>query len=76
MNITQRDRHALFTKLQSAIGEPEAGNLMELLPLQPNAEPVTRADMASFRDVMRGEMSELRGELANAVTTITLLLAG
>lgn len=63
MNISQQDRHNLFTQLQSALGDPAAGNLMELLPLQPNSELVTRADMASLRDALRGEMAELRGEL-------------
>ncbi len=57
MNISQRDRHDLFTRLQSTLGEPAAANLMELLPLQPSSELATRSDMAAHRDGMRGEMS-------------------
>ncbi len=64
MNITQQDRHDLFAKLQSALGESGASTLMELLPLQPNAELATRADMASLRDTVRGELAEVRGEIA------------
>ncbi len=64
MNITQRDRHKLFTQLQSAIGEPAAGSLMELLPLHPNSELATRADMAALTTTVRGELSGFRGELS------------
>lgn len=64
MKISQQDRHDLFTQLQSAPGDPAAGNLMELLPLQPNSELVTRSDMASLRDTVRGEISEVRGEIS------------
>lgn len=64
MNISQRDRHDLYTRLRSALGDSAATNLMDLLPLHPTSDLATRADMAVLRDTVRGEIAEVRGEIA------------
>ncbi len=67
MTVTEEHRRNVFTSLESAIGTEQANHLMEMLPVTPASELVTRSDMASFgtalRAEVRGDMAELRGEL-------------
>jgi hypothetical protein len=51
----------LFNEAKQSLGEPAAEVLMDLLP--PNADEIaTKTDLRVLSTVLRGEMSELRGE--------------
>ena len=64
MPVTERDRNTAYNKLTETIGPEVADVIMELLPLQPAAELVTRTDLQATTTRLQGEMAELRGEMA------------
>ena len=64
MQISERERLALYEKARVKFGEVDAGTLMELLPPTGWGDFPNRADMAALGTSLRGEMAEVRGEMA------------
>lgn len=64
MSITESQRREIFEGLEQVMTAEAADTLMSMLPNQPAAELVTRADMHATTTMLRGEMAELRGEMA------------
>jgi hypothetical protein len=64
MTISERDRLALYRRLQDTLGTDHADTLMELLPPTGWGDVATRADLHATATELRGEMAELRGEMA------------
>ena len=66
MAIDERNRHALYLRLESVLGADEAGTLMEHLPPLGWADMATRGDVAMVRgdvDGVRTDMGVLRTDL-------------
>ena len=64
MQISERERLALYEKAREMFGEVDAGTLMELLPPTGWGDFPNRADMGALGTSLRGEMAEVRGEMA------------
>ena len=64
MPVSERERLALYRQLQEQLGNESADTLMELLPPVGWNDIATRADVQATATLLRGEMSELRGEMA------------
>ncbi len=64
MTISERDRLALYRRLEDTLGTDHADTLMELLPPTGWGDVATRADLHATATELRGEMAELRGEMA------------
>lgn len=78
MVLEERSRHALFVKLEAALGTDEATTLMEHLPPTGWADVATRRDLDhlaerfdarfdTFAATMRGEMQALKADLFAAM---------
>jgi len=76
MTVTEKDRRRLYERIADALGEAEADTLMELLPPQPYAELATRQDVLAMASTLRGEMAELRGDVANEIAGLQRWAAG
>ena len=63
MSATHSDRQMVYESLEPVMGAEALNTLMDLLPPHPDAELATRNDMHANTLMMRGEFSELRGEL-------------
>ena len=64
MRLDEPDRRSLYDALADALGDGQADTLMNLLPTHPLADMATRDDVNSLSVAVRGEMAELRGEMA------------
>ena len=64
MTISERERLALYRRLEDTLGTDHADTLMELLPPTGWGDVATRADLHATATELRGEMAELRGEMA------------
>ena len=76
MSVTDRERRNLYERVAQTIGETEADTLMELLPPQPYAELATRDDVLALAATVRGEMAELRGDVAKQIAALQRWAAG
>ena len=87
MPVTERARHHAYTKLTETVGAEAADVIMELLPIHPTADLVTRTDfqagiirlqgeMAEVRAELRGEMAEVRAELRGEMADLRTELRG
>jgi len=76
MTIADRDRRNLYERIAQALGESEADTLMELLPPQPYPELATRQDILAMSATLRGEMAELRGDVAKHIAGLQRWAAG
>ena len=64
MPVSERERLALYRQLQEQLGNEGADTLMELLPSVGWNDIATRADVQATATLLRGEISEVRGEMA------------
>ncbi len=64
MPVSERERLALYRQLQEQLGNESADTLMELLPPAGWNDIATRADVQASATLLRGEMAEVRGEMA------------
>ena len=64
MSVSERDRHELYLAVEAVHGESVANTFMELLPVTPSRDFVTRTDLLASATMLRGEMAEVRGEMA------------
>jgi hypothetical protein len=64
VTISERERLALYRRLEDTLGTDHADTLMELLPPTGWGDVATRADLHATATELRGEMAELRGEMA------------
>ncbi len=76
MATTDKNRRDLFNHLEEALGTDPAHTLMELLPLEPSNELVTRSDMHAFGTEVSSEMAELRAELRGEMSELRAELRG
>jgi predicted nucleic acid-binding Zn-ribbon protein len=76
MPVTEGDRHRADTKITETMGAEVADLLMELLPLQPATELVTRGDLMAATTRLQGEMAELRAELRGEMAQLKVELRG
>jgi hypothetical protein len=73
MTISERDRLALYRRLEDTLGTDHADTLMELLPPTGWGDVATRADLHATATELRGEMAELRGEMGELRGEIAVL---
>ena len=64
MSVTDAERRLVFDRLEAALGEEAATLMMKMLPWQTHDELMTRTDADALTTSLRGEMGELRGEMA------------
>lgn len=87
MALSERRRRQLHAQLDDSIGAEAADSLMELVPLYPQTDLVTRSDLlslrsdlesdaVSLRSELRGEMAELRSELRGEMAELRSDLTG
>ena len=76
MPVSERERLALYRKLQAQLGDEGADTLMELLPPAGWNEIATRADVQASATLLRGEMAELRAELRGEMAELRAELRG
>ncbi len=74
MTVDERTRRLVHEWAASAAGPDVADALMAMLPPFPTEEIATGADLERMTAVLRGEMSELRGELVTLSARIDGLL--
>lgn len=65
MSVSQSQRHQLFQWLEEAMGPERAAVMMDLLPPVGWSDLATKTDVAMVRIEVKGEMAELRGEMAH-----------
>ena len=64
MPINERERLKLYDALGNILGSDDAGILMELLPPSGWDDIPTKDDVRAQGTALRGEMAEVRGEMA------------
>lgn len=73
MVIDERNRHALYQRLEEAIGEEATSTLMAYLPPVGWADVATKADLLSLKHEV---LAELHRELNNTTRTVILSVVG
>ena len=67
MAVDEAARHQLYNSLESRLGLDPARTLMSLLPPVGWADVATRQDLHALENGLRGEITELRGEIHREV---------
>ena len=63
MTISEQSRHAMYVKLEEALGQEAALILMEHLPPVGWADVATKRDLDHLRVLTRADVDQLRGEM-------------
>jgi len=74
MSVSSSDRRNWYTNLETTIGTQATDTLMDLLPLHPSSELVTRSDVHAQTQMLRGEMAELRAGLKGEMVELRVEL--
>ena len=76
MSATHADRQAVYESLEPVLGQEAALRLMDLLPIYPERELVSRTDMHANTALLQGEMAEMRAELRGEMAELRSELTG
>ena len=71
MAIDERDRHALYQRLERALGEEATSTLMSYLPPVGWADVTTKADLANLEHALLATKHEVMAELHRELNTMT-----
>ncbi|NNC79171.1 MAG: DUF1640 domain-containing protein [Acidimicrobiales bacterium] len=70
MKVSNARRLQVYESLGEHLGTEAADTIMELLPIHPEPNLVTRTDMHANTLMLRGEMAALSSELKNDMTEL------
>ena len=64
MAVSEESRHRRYGRLEELLGREEAATLMEHLPPVGWADVATKRDLDHLAEVIRGELTVMRAEMA------------